>query len=152
MMVDTSASMQAALKLLSRKPRSIHEIIEGLQNKQHTEAAIAETVSRLIEWGYLNDSKFAEDWITGRLRNKPMGPLRLRKELEEKGISSTIIDSKLEERFDSQTEFEIAHQLAIFYLNKPSANWSKAAGFLERRGFSCETINAVLDSLKQDSY
>lgn len=141
---DTSneKAMQDALKLLTYRPRSVYELILRLQKKGHSQASAAKTAAKLEEWGYLNDKKFAEDWIRNRLLNKPMGKIRLRQELKLKGISRDIIEAKLEEAFAEVSEFETASRLACSKLKKPD-DWGKVAGLLKRRGFSYEIIRSI---------
>lgn len=142
----SNATMGYALKLLGYRPRSIHELTVRLREKQHPDEAIRETIGKLEGWGYLNDDRFAEDWIRSRFINKPMGAQRLREELRGKGVSLDIIDIKLEEAFNIRSEFEIACDLASSKLRK-SGDWRKVSGLLKRRGFSYDTIISVGNSL-----
>jgi len=143
-------AMQEAMKLLAYRSRSVHEMTARLQDKGYSDGDISETINRLLEWGYLNDSQFAENWVKSRLRNKPMGPIRLRKELQQKGISKEIIDLVLDREISSDLEFQIARGLAFCSLKGQPSNWEKVAGLLQRRGFSFDIINAVKESLDLD--
>lgn len=143
----TDRAMHEALRLLTYRPRSIHEMSMRLQAKGYSEASIAETVAKLEAWGYLNDTEFAENWIRNRLRNKPMGPMRLRSELLAKGVSVDIVEAKLQETFTVVSEYELAYGLAISKLNT-SEDWKRIAGLLKRRGFSYDILNSVRQALE----
>lgn len=145
-----SNAIQDALKLLAYRSRSVHEMTMRLQDKGYSDSDISETINRLLEWGYLNDSQFAEDWVKNRLRNKPMGSIRLRKELQQKGISNEIIDLVLEKEYSQDLEFKTARGLAFISLKGQPSNWGKVAALLQRRGFSFDIINAVKGSLDLD--
>lgn len=146
--MDASAgSMETALRLLTNKSRSTHELMVLLEEKQFPKDDISETITKLLEWGYLNDEKYAELWIENRQHHKPMGPIRLASELRSKGISEAIIQKKIEEFFDTRPEFDIAIELASSYLARGGSNWKKTTGYLSRRGFRFETINALRYSL-----
>ena len=145
-MSKPKGALQEAVKLLSYRPRSVQEITLRLRHKKYPEEEIAEATNKLLDWGYLDDNKFAEDWIQSRFLNKPMGSIRLREELKLKGISTEIINFRLEEAFETVSEFEIALKLAYSkHTNK--ANWNKTAGFLKMRGFSYSTIISVREAL-----
>lgn len=146
--VDSSVqdAMQDALRLLTYRPRSVHELTVRLRGKNHPEASIAEVVAKLETWGYLNDAKFAEDWICSRLLNKPMGSIRLRSELRAKGVSSDIINEKLQEAFEAVSEFDVAYRLARSKLISPE-DWNRLAGLLKRRGFSYDIVSSVGEAL-----
>ena len=145
-MQPEDAAMKYALKLLTYRPRSVHELTVRLQKKQFSEEVVAETIARLIDWDYLNDEKFTDAWIQYRILNKPMGAIRLKQELREKGVPKEIINAKLEEAFSVNSEFDIARKLANSKLNR-SKNWPQVARMLIRRGFSYDTVEAVRESL-----
>jgi len=146
-------TMQDALRLLTYRPRSVHELTVRLRNKNYPEESISEVVAKLESWGYLNDAKFTEDWIRNRLQNKPMGSIRLRSELRAKGVSSEIINEKLKDAFAETSEFEVAYTLVISKLGSPgeqmsAEDWNRLAGLLKRRGFSYETVASVGAALR----
>lgn len=139
-------ALQYALRLLGYRPRTVHEITERLMKKDYSEESVCEAVTKLKEWGYLDDIRFTEDWIQNRFASKPMGPIRLQSELRKKGIASEIITEKLDEAFDATSEFELARRLARSKYRNES-DWRKVAGLLKRRGFSYSVIVSVREDL-----
>lgn len=61
-------------------------------------------LDRLKEEGYLNDRRFASAWARGRLRTKPMGPYRLSRELEVKGVEAQLVREILEDVYEEGEE------------------------------------------------
>lgn len=143
----TDSTMQDALRLLTYRPRSVQEISLRLHAKGHSEVSVIDTVAKLKAWGYLNDIQFAENWIRNRLLNKPMGTIRLRAELQAKGVSGDIINTQLQEAFSVVSEYEVAYNLAASKFKTPE-DWKRIAGLLERRGFSYDILNSVKEALK----
>lgn len=141
-MVESKDAMQYALRLLGYRQRSVHEMSYRLKEKDYPVEAVDDVIARLKDWGYLNDLRFAEDWIQYRLATKPMGPLLLEVELKDKGIAKDIIDAKLAEAFSQVSEFELACNLAKSKY-KGESDWKKVAGMLHRRGFSFSVIDSV---------
>ena len=134
-----------ALDFLERKPRSKGELVAYLERKGYAEEEIKEACQRLEELNYLDDYKFAQEWVEERLRFKPMGRFRLEKELEKHFINSEIINSVLDELLTEDKEKEIALNLLKAKANKQdNITEKKAAAFLYRRGFEPAIIFDVL--------
>ena len=89
---------QAALRYLSYRPRTEQELDRYLEQagfeKHHREVVIAE----LSNLGYIDDRQFAAQWIKSRREIKGYGNLRLRQELQQKGIASEMIEELLQEK------------------------------------------------------
>src|ERR1044071_798173 len=68
-------TFQRAVKLLAAKPRSVAELRERLLEKEWTNEEIVEAVlSKLGEYGYLNDERFAFGYASYKVRQKPIRP------------------------------------------------------------------------------
>lgn len=143
------AAKQAAYRILSYRDRSAHELREKLKEKGFSETVIAEVIPFLQEIGALNDLRFARQWAQSRTDYRHFGPVRLRRELLEKGISADETDAVLnqlsEERDPSASAEEALtrrfHDPAL--LGEPAVR-QRAFAFLQRKGFSTETILKVL--------
>ena len=76
-------TMARALKLISVKPRTVAELRGRLLEKEWADAGVvAHVLSRLEELGYLDDEQFAAHYTASRLTVKPLGPSRLRRDLQ----------------------------------------------------------------------
>jgi len=144
-----------ALRLLGRRARSVAEIRQALQKKEAEPELIEAVIGELKELKFLNDLEFARSWVRSRDRVSPRGEFRLRQELLEKGIAKDLISQVLAERKEAagedegMSEFELAQQVAETrsrsYSHLPvEARRRRLAGFLQRRGFSIDTISRIL--------
>jgi regulatory protein len=61
-----------------------------------------ELISRLIEEDYLNEERFAVAYASGKSRNNGWGRIRIRHELEQKGVSNYCIRKALESLDESE--------------------------------------------------
>ncbi|NJD69765.1 MAG: RecX family transcriptional regulator [Candidatus Methylomirabilota bacterium] len=116
--------------------------------KGFAQAESRAAVERLKAEGYLNDRRFATAWARGRVRTKPMGPHRLRKELEAKGVEAPVMREVLEEIYEGGEEpvarRAMAGKRAALGRGSASARVDQIARFLYRRGFSPDIIRRLL--------
>lgn len=96
-----------ALKYLSTRDRTMLEMRKYLASKEVPEAEIEECLEYLSECGLIDDEDYCERYILYGME-KGRGPLRLEKELTEKGVPSDIIKMGLEAHFGSGAEREAA--------------------------------------------
>lgn len=85
------------LKWLGLRPRSAYELESYLRrltdNSDHRDKLTAE----MVDYGYIDDAKFAAAWIAGRTTIKPMSVYRLKQELIQKRVPKDIIADNLSE-------------------------------------------------------
>src|SRR6056297_222051 len=142
-----------AIRFLSYRPRSEWEISNKLKNKKYPIFIIEETIYWLKEKNLINDRQFSLMWIKDRLTNKPLGKLRIRKELYNKGIDSDIIESTVNSFFKkNEDELELAYQLIkrrrnSLRLKNVQLEPQKIIKLLKNRGFSYYVINHIYDDL-----
>jgi len=104
-------TMKRAFNLLSAKPRSLAELRERLMEKAWAESEVVErAIARLQELGYLNDQQYAEQFATSRLTIKPIGRSRLRRDLQRKKLSTTVINQAVESVYESHDEEALIDQ------------------------------------------
>jgi len=142
---------QAALNLLSYRPRTKNELSRRLILKGYPEDMVDEVIAALTGSGLVDDEKFTKDWVADRLRSKPMGSVRIAWELRQKGIAQDVVQQALDS-IDSETEYELALGLARKKLQRLGAEVSgeerhRLALFLRRRGFSWDVTNRVTKEL-----
>jgi regulatory protein len=136
---------QTAYRLLSYRDRSIKEIETKLTEKGYPEETIAEVIASLKEANYLDDDRFARQWVRLRTEHHHFGPIRLKRELLEKGIPSEEADRAIEGRSEEWDLVEQAEAaLRRRFKNSTSLHdmkaRQKAYAFLQRKGFNTETI------------
>lgn len=151
--VNFRKALNYALRLLGYRARTIAEMRERLELKGFSDTSIELVLERLQAEGYLNDAEFARNWIESRLSSKPIGRRRVSHELHQKGVPRETISRELEGYLDHDHEVKLAMELvekrwqATASLSQEKA-WQRFSSFLERRGFSPDTIETLRRRLK----
>lgn len=135
-------------RFLSYRPRTVLEVEKKLKSKGISENIIKEVVEKAKNLGYLNDSKFTEEWIRYR-KGKRMGNLKIKEELINMGIDREIIEGTLKENDELSS--------CIFFLKKKERDFKqnfnekrKMFNFLRRRGFSVDVIKKAFKELNEE--
>ena len=101
-------TFQRAIKLLAAKSRSVSELRELLLQGRETNKIVAEEViERLQEYGYLDDERFAFGYASLKVRQKPVGRQRLKRDLALKKVPQETVDEALDLVFGETSEAEL---------------------------------------------
>ncbi|WCK56147.1 RecX family transcriptional regulator [Aneurinibacillus sp. Ricciae_BoGa-3] len=143
-----------ALRYIGFRPRTVHEVQVYLLGKGFPEEAAEEVVQRCLKQGYLDDRRYAEQWVEERMRLKPRGRHLLRQELRNRGIDENTIEHAVE-GLAHDTELEACLEAARKKYSKVrfatyAEMRNKVGPFLQRKGFGLEIINRVLEILKSE--
>jgi regulatory protein len=151
-------TFERAVKLLAAKPRSVAELRERLLRGKGADAEIVETViSRLREYGYLNDEHFAFCYASYKVKQKPVGRRRLERDLKLKKIDNSVANEALEMVYAETSEEQliddaIAKRLRLRGKPKNRAEAKSLFDHLLRRGFGYELISDKIRSLVSTDY
>lgn len=141
------------VRLLTARDRTCAEFARLLAVRGFAQADAQVALDRLKEQGYLDDERFATTWARSRLRTKPMGPYRLGKELEAKGVEEQLVREVLgglyEEGEEPVARRAMAGKLLALGRLLDSSRTLQVARFLQRRGFSSEIIWRLLHEEQQ---
>ena len=144
--VDAGRIRRSAMGLLARREYSFSELKSRLETRfPDLTGCIIGEVERLKDEGLQSDQRLCESQIRSRV-NRGQGPIRIRSELRQKGISEALIDQSLA---DIDVDwFEVIHRVkAVKYGDQPAIDMKqkgKIARFLQQRGFTFEQINEVI--------
>jgi regulatory protein len=141
-----------ALVLLARREHSRQELTRKLRRRGFEAEQVATVVDRLAERGWLSDCRFAEQYVRERIA-RGFGPLRIRSELRDRGVSGEAAATVLQEQAeDWRAEAERARRKRFGdELPRDLRERARQARFLQYRGFSADHIRAVLtDSIEPD--
>jgi len=143
---------QAALRYLSYRPRSVHEVRTYLKRKGFEDGLAEQVIEEMIAHRYLDDQEFAKNWVDERRRLKGVGTLRLKQELAKKGIASSLIDEALsyvDEDEQRQLAMEVAERR---YLRICRESWPvierRLGQYLLRQGFPYHLVFSVLQTFR----
>jgi regulatory protein len=144
---------QIATRFLSYRSRSIYELRTRLERDNIDSSIIDRTIQKLLDQQLLDDNRFAELFTESRILHRPVGISRLRRELRQKGIDEEIIARIEEQYFNDEDELKRAMQAADKKLRSdrstdPLVRKRRLAAHLGRRGFNWDTINRLLEQLR----
>jgi regulatory protein len=143
----TAARAEAfAVRLLARREHSRAELARKLGRRGVPEDLVAATLEALGARRLQSDTRYAETLVASRI-GRGQGPVRIRRELAEQGVSAAEIDAALDAA--EADWFELAREVRRRRFGAaPPTDWNeraRQARFLEYRGFSGEQIRAALD-------
>jgi regulatory protein len=140
--MNPSDAFGYALRALSLRALSEHELEKKLRQRKVAAATIAEILERLRDYGFLNDQHIA----TRAAEDMSLGKYGVRQKLLARGISKNQIEDALQDR-DLDTDLEAAVALLTRYQSRfvGMRGQHKAYLFLTRRGFSSQTIRLALE-------
>lgn len=136
----------AAMDYLSRREHATYELFKKLLAKDVYEAEdISDALARLSEQGLLSDERFTEAYVHQRI-SLGSGPLKIRAELQQKGVNDSIIEAYLDER--DTVWREKARAIRVRKYGKQVASNLKEKTrqnrFLQSRGFTGEHIRYAM--------
>ena len=144
--MDTAKANGYAIKLLSQREHSVQEMREKLARKYSDldKTTLEALLSGLQHDGLLSDTRFGEALVRSRSQ-KGYGAFYIRQALAQKGVHSDLIDRLLE---DAPIDWLTSAKALVAKrypeaVNEPKA-WAKAAGFLQRRGFSSDVVRRAI--------
>lgn len=145
---EYTACVDLAYKYLGRKSHTKMQVILYLQGKNFDNKVIGRVISKLEEYGYLDDMQYAKTYIDIKKTSK--GKRMLSAELKLKGVDSKTIEEALETLEDEDIN---AYNVAKKYIkNKPFDFELKAKAFryLISKGFSYDNATGALDKISAE--
>lgn len=131
----------SALDILARREHTRLELKRKLKAKDFSTSEIEELLEVLINEGLQSDDRYTESYVHMR-RKRGYGPLKIKQELQQRGISSELVDVHVE--FNDKIWLDTACQA---YEKKFSAKILDSANerakrmrFLQSRGFTGDII------------
>jgi len=149
--LDESTLYDYAVVALGRRMRTVAELKRLMKSKvEPGESGVARVdavITRLKEYGYVNDADYAADYTRLRQENASLGKRRVRQDLTQKGVHAEVIAKTLDVAYEDVNEEELARRhLERKRVSKP-ANEKDAARvvrLLVRAGFSTGVIFKIL--------
>jgi regulatory protein len=148
-------TFERAVKLLAAKPRSVAELRERLLRGKSANKAVVETViSRLKEYGYLDDERFAFSYASSKVKQRPIGRRRLQRDLKLKQVDNNVAEETLELVYAETPEEQLidrAIEKRIRLRGRPQSRAEAKSLFdhLLRQGFGFELVSEKVRSVTQ---
>jgi regulatory protein len=141
-------AFKQALKLLGYRARSEAEVEAKLAQSGFQLKIVALTVEKLCSLKLLDDEIFARSYAQARIEDRGYGPLRLERELEQKGVPQTLVRRVIDEAFGKREGREQARELlAKRFRGKDlgdAKNLRRAIALLQRCGYRDAVIAEIL--------
>ncbi len=130
-----------ALDFLAQREHSEQELRQKLKARDHDGAALETLLQQLKDERLQSDERFTESYVNHRF-NAGIGPLKIRYELRQKGISDLLVGSFLEPLADEWEHMMRQQRVRKFGETLPADYGArmKQARFLQNRGFSPESV------------
>jgi regulatory protein len=147
-------AMDAALTYLGYRGRTRSQMEAYLRGKDFPIDTVEYAVGKLTGYGYLDDRRYAKEYMEGKLRDRPMGRMRIRMALKERGIRDGIIEEVLagyeEEEELNQAAACLKKQINLRRGKSPEIRKKQCYAALARRGFNWETIQRAWTTVEKE--
>ena len=148
---------QRAFGYLGRRLHSASELRTKLRQKGYEIEMIDQVISEFRDKSYLDDSEFALVFVEEKFRSKMWSENKLKAELLNKGVKSSIISEVLSNKFSKDVNYNNALTVALKkykILQERNIDLQttkkKLISFLNTRGYNYEIIKQVCDKLFAD--
>lgn len=135
------------MNLLARREHSQDELFRKLSLKKFAQDEIKTALAKLCAEGLLSNTRFAENYIHAR-SIRGYGPLRIRAELLEKGLTEEVIEHHLNIA-DNAWLVQIRSVWQKRFKGRVPSDFktqSQQMRFLQYRGFTQDQIKSIFKS------
>ena len=127
-----------------------------LEGRGATKSAVESVIARLLEYGYLDDARFAQSYASLRVQERPIGRRRLQRDLWLKKVDKATADTALDLVFETKPEDELidrAIEKRIHLRGHPGtrAEAKKLFDHLLRQGFAFDLVSEKVRALNKAS-
>ncbi|MFT4147212.1 MAG: regulatory protein RecX [Micrococcaceae bacterium] len=149
-----SKAKQAVLNSLNYAPRTRYELQQKLEEKEFDQNIIEKVLDRFEEIKVIDDEDFAIKWVNSRSKTKKLASSALRRELHQKGVDSSYIESALS-NLSYEEERATAEQLVEKRLERMDGlerqkKVRRLIGLLQRKGYSPDITFDVINKAVQN--
>lgn len=131
--------MNRAAALCSRSEQAPGDIREKLVKWGLNLGEVSQVLTRLIEQGYIDESRYARAFVNDRFRFNGWGRIKIAHHLRLKGISSELIDEAITAIDEEQYRERLLDLLRAKWRDvssrEPRAAWAAMMRFAASRGF-----------------
>ncbi|TBW29885.1 regulatory protein RecX [Gramella sp. KN1008] len=144
-------ALQKLMHFCAYRDRSQQEVEDKLEGMRMIPEAKEKIIISLMQEGFLNEERFARNFVRGKFRIKKWGRIKITQELKKRGISSPIIKLGLSEINESDYR-ESLYELAGKQSEKIKESNSfkkkkKLADHLLRKGYESHLVFDCVNDL-----
>lgn len=133
-----------ALGAIRRRERTTAEIVDWLAERDYGPEEIESAVGRLIEYGELDDARFAREFAQDKRDLAGWGPERIAATLHERGIDRELVEAVAVETHGEQVERAVALLQERRFVLADDPDRRRALGLLGRRGYGYEVAHEAI--------
>src|SRR5579862_4451811 len=142
----------AAINGLARRAYSVYEMRTYLERRAEDKDAVKSVLDRLKQLDYLDDARYALQFVRLHTELRKQGPFRIARDLRARGVPDRHIEAALAERSAGSSEGPMVRarlERRIKMLRGPLDERRIASLYrsLLRAGFSADTIRRELSAL-----
>lgn len=138
-----------AMNLLQKREYTTAALREKLRDGEYPEACVEEAVAYVESYGYVDDLRYARDFIVYNLDRKSR--MRIEQDLMRKGIQKDTVRAVFEELEEEGTRQDEASMIRTLLdkkkydaKNADAQEKQRMYAFLYRKGFHADAINRAL--------
>lgn len=150
--INYKKAVDKCYDLLSRRDHSIKELRQKLIRTVDEKNA-DRAIDKMIDYGYLDDEKYAENLVKYLSTAKNMSSNFIKQEMYKRGISPDIISNVLEDTQIDNVQ-SVKDLILTKYRNKLNAEdgIKKVTASLMRKGFSYYDIRKAFENIENEEY
>lgn len=136
-----------ALGILVKQDKTTHELREKLLASLHDSVSVSEAIDFVTRAGYIDDSRYAQEYLNSRRSRKSFRAIRL--ELSRKGIPADILDSVFESAGVQERE-DVDTAVRKYIRRFPDLDYTafaKTCAHFYRKGYDHELIRDALEEI-----
>ncbi len=142
---NVGVARENAIQLLARREYPVDELRRKLKRRGYASATIDTVIASLRETESVSDVRFAQSFVRTR-SERGKGPLRIRAELRDRGVTDVLADEVLTVASEFWLERARKARTKRFGEAPPATrdDWNRQARFLAQRGFPGDLIRLSL--------
>jgi len=143
-------AFQHALRLLAGRDYSAVALRRKLVEREFSAEDSDAAVARLEEDGWINDQRFAERFAEHAVSSGKFYGIRLRQEMQRRGLPPEIIDQALRQITEDHDQTAVLREIVakrypdFSFQTSDEKEKRKIIGYLQRRGYGFSSIIQVL--------
>lgn len=149
---DEADLYTAAINGLARRAYSVYEMRTYLERRAEDKEAVKKIVAQLQERKYLDDARYARQFVRLRAEVRRQGAFRIARDLRARGVPDRYVEAALKDRAAEADETALVRarlSRRLKAMRGPLDEKRKASLYrsLLRAGFSTETIRRELRAI-----
>ncbi|MCL5744171.1 MAG: recombination regulator RecX [Acidobacteria bacterium] len=156
--LNAQALWEYALRLLSARAYAIAELRDKLLRRAENPGDVSPVLSRLKEYGYVNDERFAQSYSAARLENEGFGKQRVLHDLRKRRVARAVAEKAVDAIYAEADELQLIEKFVRRkfrnipleqYLAEPK-HLAAAYRRLRSAGFSSGNVVRMLKRFARD--